>query len=106
MVVLNKSPFIQVKSQLAALPGGEVQEPLLKTNLNSTQWVYIVFCNMTRLLHDSSPFMFLQLDCFQSELNVINRALCKDYEYRRQMMIKRFHVTLQSFAWGERGKVD
>ncbi|XP_053340715.1 protein FAM98C [Clarias gariepinus] len=67
----------QVESRIASLPEGKVQEPLLKTNLNSTQW---------------------------SELNQINRSLCKDYDCRRQMMIKRFHVTLQSFAWGERGK--
>lgn len=62
--------------------------------------------NMTRLPHDSPPFMCLQLDCFQSELNQMNQALCKDYECRRQMMIKRLYVTLQSFAWGEHGKVD
>ncbi|XP_060768235.1 protein FAM98B isoform X2 [Neoarius graeffei] len=67
----------QIESQLALLPEGKVQEPLLKTNLNSTQW---------------------------RALNQINQALCKDYECRRQMMIKRFSVTLQSFAWGERGK--
>ncbi|KAK2816480.1 hypothetical protein Q7C36_022751 [Tachysurus vachellii] len=69
--------YSQVELQLASLPEGEVQKPLLKTNLNSTQW---------------------------SALNQINQALCKDYKSRRQMMIKRFHVTLQSFAWGERGK--
>lgn len=62
--------------------------------------------NMTQLLRNSSAFMFLQLDCFQSVLNQISQALFKDYECRRQMMINRLHVTLQSFAWGERGKVD
>ncbi|KAI5608397.1 hypothetical protein C0J50_6868, partial [Silurus asotus] len=69
--------YSQVESRIALLPEGAVQEPLLKTNPNSTQW---------------------------SELNRIKRSLCKDYECRLQMMIKRFHVTIQSFAWGERGK--
>lgn len=41
--VLNNSPFIQVESQLGLLPEGKVQEPLLKTNLNSAQWVRIVW---------------------------------------------------------------
>ncbi|MCJ8748728.1 hypothetical protein PDJAM_G00168260 [Pangasius djambal] len=69
--------YSQVEARLATLPEGEVQEPLLKTNLNPTQW---------------------------RALNQINRALCNNYECRREMMTKRFHVTLQSFAWGERGK--
>ncbi|XP_076867263.1 protein FAM98A isoform X2 [Brachyhypopomus gauderio] len=69
--------YTQVESRLESLPEGEVQEPLLKANLNSSQW---------------------------TTLQMINRALCKDYECRRQMLLKRFHVTLQSFTWGERGK--
>lgn len=69
--------YPQVESRLALLPEGEVQEPLLKTSLSSAQW---------RKVHE------------------INQALCKDYDCRRQMMIKRFYVTLQSFAWGERGQ--
>lgn len=42
-IAINKSPFIQLESRLALLPEGEMQEPLLKTNLNSTQWVRIVW---------------------------------------------------------------
>ncbi|XP_062844891.1 protein FAM98B [Trichomycterus rosablanca] len=68
--------YSQVESRLASLEA-EVGEPLLKTNLSSSQW---------------------------SKLQQINRALRKDYDNRRQMMIKRFYVTLQSFTWGERGK--
>ncbi|XP_051751421.1 protein FAM98B isoform X1 [Ctenopharyngodon idella] len=67
----------EVESRLTSLPEGEMPEALLNTSLNSEQW---------------------------KKINDINRALCKDYECRRQMMIKRFYVTLQSFAWGERGK--
>lgn len=65
----------EVESRLTSLPEGELPEALLNTSLNSEQW---------------------------KKINDINRALCKDYECRRQMMIKRFYVTLQSFAWGER----
>ncbi|XP_056103286.1 protein FAM98B [Rhinichthys klamathensis goyatoka] len=67
----------EVESRLTSLPEGELPEALLNTSLNSEQW---------------------------KKIDDINRALCKDYECRRQMIIKRFYVTLQSFAWGERGK--
>ncbi|XP_059403225.1 protein FAM98B-like [Carassius carassius] len=67
----------EVESRLTSLPEGKMPEALLKSSLNSEQW---------------------------EKINDINRALCKDSECRRQMMIKRFHVTLQSFTWGERGK--
>lgn len=40
--LINKSSCVQVESRIASLPEGKVQEPLLKTNLNSTQWVGIV----------------------------------------------------------------
>ncbi|KAJ8266591.1 hypothetical protein GJAV_G00132260 [Gymnothorax javanicus] len=66
----------EVELRVAALPGGAVPEPLLKTTLNSQQWRY---------------------------LHQINQALAQDYECRRSMMTKRFQVTLQSFVWGEKG---
>ncbi|XP_046876929.1 protein FAM98C [Hypomesus transpacificus] len=64
----------QVEVRLALLPEGSM-EPLLNTSLTSDQW---------------------------RQVEKINRALLEDYECRRQMMIKRFQVTLQSFAWGEK----
>lgn len=67
----------QVKSCLARLPGGDIPKPLLNNELNSDQW---------------------------KQLGQLNDALAKDYRCRRQMMIKRFEVTLQSFTWGEKGK--
>lgn len=72
-----KDACAEVKSRLAAFPNGEVPEALLKMNVNSEQW---------------------------NKIHEIKKALCKDYECRRKMMINRFHVTLQSFAWGERGQ--
>ncbi|KAJ8402178.1 hypothetical protein AAFF_G00370430 [Aldrovandia affinis] len=68
--------YTEVESRLALLPGGAVPEPLLKTALNSVQW---------------------------RSLQQINQALARDYECRRSMMTKRFHITLQSFTWGEKG---
>ncbi|XP_070990583.1 protein FAM98B isoform X1 [Oncorhynchus clarkii lewisi] len=67
----------QVESRLAVLPCGDMTEPLLDTNLNSEQW---------------------------RQVQKINQALLEDYHCRRQMMTKRFQVTLQSFAWGEKEK--
>ncbi|KAM3918655.1 protein FAM98B [Leptodactylus fuscus] len=38
-------------------------------------------------------------------LEKINEALCKEYECRRRMLIKRLDVTVQSFGWSDRAKV-
>lgn len=35
----------------------------------------------------------------------LDKVLKEDYQCRRQMMVKRFQVTLKSFAWGEKQKV-
>ncbi|XP_027855085.1 protein FAM98B [Xiphophorus couchianus] len=67
----------EVKSRLVRLPGGDMTNPLLKASLSSEQWM---------------------------ELQKINQTLSVDYQCRRQMMIKRFQVTLESFAWGEKQK--
>ncbi|KAL4658584.1 protein FAM98A-like [Arapaima gigas] len=67
----------QVESRLAMLAEAVLPGPLLKTSLNSDQW---------------------------SRIQQINKALTRDYECRKHMLIKRFQVTLQSFAWGEKGQ--
>ncbi|KAM4742953.1 protein FAM98B [Anableps anableps] len=67
----------EVKSRFVHLPGGDMTNPLLHTSLSSEQWL---------------------------ELQKINQTLSVDYQCRRQMMIKRFQVTLESFAWGEKQK--
>uniref|UniRef100_A0A8C9RMI9 Protein FAM98B-like n=1 Tax=Scleropages formosus TaxID=113540 RepID=A0A8C9RMI9_SCLFO len=41
-----------------------------------------------------------------AKLEQINSTLCAEYEYRRRMLIKRLDVTVQSFGWSERAKVD
>ncbi|XP_014903989.1 protein FAM98B [Poecilia latipinna] len=67
----------EVKSRLVCLPDGDMTNPLLKTSLSSEQW---------------------------TQLQKINQTLSVDYQCRQQMMIKRFQVTLESFAWGEKQK--
>ncbi|XP_037630249.1 protein FAM98B [Sebastes umbrosus] len=67
----------EVESRLTRLPCGDMTNPLLNTSLSSEQWV---------------------------QVKKINQVLSEDYKCRRQMMIKRFQVTLQSFAWGENQK--
>ncbi|KAF7657270.1 hypothetical protein LDENG_00029580 [Lucifuga dentata] len=67
----------EVESKLPLLPHREMPEPLLHSSLSSEQW---------------------------AQAEKINQALSKDYQCRRQMMIKRFQVTLESFAWGEKEK--
>lgn len=41
----------------------------------------------------------------QMQVKKISEVLSEDYQCRRQMMIKRFQVTLESFAWGDKQKV-
>ncbi|XP_026220061.1 protein FAM98B isoform X1 [Anabas testudineus] len=67
----------EVESRLAQIQCRSMTEPLLSTSLSSDQWM---------------------------KVKEINRILSKDYECRRQMMIKRFQVTLESFEWGEKKK--
>ncbi|XP_015235903.1 PREDICTED: protein FAM98B-like [Cyprinodon variegatus] len=68
----------EVNSRYSRLPGGEMTNPLLSTSLSSEQWAALL---------------------------KINQTLSVDYRCRQQMMIKRFQVTLESFAWGEKTKV-
>ncbi|XP_070826997.1 protein FAM98B [Chaetodon trifascialis] len=67
----------EVESRLARLPSGDMTNPLLNTSLSAEQWM---------------------------QVRKINQVLSQDYQCRRQMIIKRFQVTLESFAWGENQK--
>ncbi|XP_034557811.1 protein FAM98B [Notolabrus celidotus] len=67
----------EVDLRLARLPCGDMTNPLLKTSLSPEQW---------------------------TRVHKINEVLSEDYKCRRQMIIKRFQVTLESFAWGENQK--
>lgn len=76
----TSSPFedvlSEVEARLSNLPGA-MTDPLLKVSLSAEQW---------------------------GQVKNINDMLSEDYQRRRQMMIKRFQVTLESFAWGEKQK--
>ncbi|XP_033832418.1 protein FAM98C [Periophthalmus magnuspinnatus] len=63
----------EVESRMTNLPSDAIS-PLLKTSPNPEQWV---------------------------KLKKLNEVLSKDYKCRKQMMIKRFQVTLESFTWGD-----
>jgi len=56
----------------------ELNEPLLQKELSSEQW---------------------------EKALKINDALCKEYKMRREVLIKRVDVTVQSFSWSERTEV-
>lgn len=64
----------EVQLRISSLPSDSTS-PLLSTSLSPEQWV---------------------------KLDQINDVLSNDYKYRRQMIIKRFQVTLESFAWGDK----
>lgn len=66
----------EVELRITNLPSDAIS-PLLSTSLSPEQWV---------------------------KLEKINDILSTDYKCRRQMMVKRFQVTLESFAWGDKNK--
>ncbi|XP_030008955.1 protein FAM98C [Sphaeramia orbicularis] len=67
----------EVESRLTLLPHGATMNPLLNTSPDSEQWM---------------------------KVEQMNQTLSADYQCRKQMMIKRFQVTLESFAWGDKQK--
>ncbi|XP_037124613.1 protein FAM98B [Syngnathus acus] len=67
----------EVESRIACLPGEAMTKSLLQASLTTEQW---------------------------RQLAKLNRVLSDDYGRRQQMMIKRFQVSLESFAWGEKQK--
>uniref|UniRef100_A0A8C6T3K3 Protein FAM98B n=1 Tax=Neogobius melanostomus TaxID=47308 RepID=A0A8C6T3K3_9GOBI len=64
----------EVQLRITNLPSDTIS-PLLNTSLTPEQWV---------------------------KLEKINDILSSDYKCRRQMMVKRFQVTLESFGWGDK----
>ncbi|XP_005993024.1 protein FAM98B [Latimeria chalumnae] len=69
----------KVKAILSQVPKDHVGKPLFKVTLGPDQW---------------------------EKLNSINSALAMEYKCRRRMLIKRLDVTVQSFGWSERAKVQ
>ena len=43
--------------------------------------------------------------CLQAKLEKINERMRNEYTLRRQMLLKRLDVTVQSFKWSDRLKV-
>jgi hypothetical protein len=52
------------------------------------------------------PLMKVRLSDKQwDQVHKINTALCDEYKTRREMILKRLDVTIQSFMWSEKAKV-
>ena len=69
---------IQTREQVAKSPKGHVTAGLVTQPLSEEQW---------------------------AQLEQINADLTKEYSVRRQMLLTRCDVTVQSFRWSERVKV-
>ncbi|XP_078287219.1 protein FAM98A-like isoform X2 [Rhinoraja longicauda] len=67
----------KIRETMAGLPEGAVGRPLLSKSLEPAQWEH---------------------------LELIQQAMCVEYECRRQMLISRLDVTVQSFHWSERAQ--
>ncbi len=69
----------KIKELLAKVPKDHVSKPILKARLSDKQW---------------------------DNVKYINQALTQEYECRREMLLKRLDVTIQSFKWSDRAKVS
>lgn len=50
--------------------------------------------------------MFVNIFFFQEKIEAINQAIVNEYEVRRKLLVKRLDVTVQSFGWSDRAKVQ
>ena len=62
---------------MADLPKDHLGKPLLKISLSEEQW---------------------------NQLAEINKILCEDFQMRRELLMTRLDVTIQSFKWADRLK--
>ena len=69
--------LLQVKELMAQYPT-QIGKPLLKSRLSDKQWDTVL---------------------------EVNEAMAQEYRIRREMLLKRLDVTIQSFMWGDKAKV-
>lgn len=67
----------KIRDLLSKLPPNYLKEPLLQRTLDTKQW---------------------------AKLSQINDGMCQEYKMRRQVLIKRVDVTIQSFSWSDKLK--
>lgn len=67
----------RLQEVISSLPADTISAPLLQTPLNKDQW---------------------------EQLEKFNDSMGAEYRLRREMLLKRFDVTVQSFSWSERAK--
>lgn len=69
----------KIKELMTQVQAAHLSKPLLKARLSDKQWETVRF---------------------------INQALEQEYECRREMLLKRLDVTIQSFKWSDKVKVS
>lgn len=70
--------MFQIKDIQAAVPPAHLNKPLLKARLSEKQWESVQY---------------------------INTALRTEYTTRKEMLLKRLDLTIQSFNWSDKAKV-
>lgn len=70
--------YAKVSELLKNLSPNYLGRPLLRTNMSENQW---------------------------NQIHRINQILFDDYKTRRELLLKRLDVTVQSFKWADRLKV-
>jgi hypothetical protein len=71
--------YKKVEELLKSLPPKYLGQSLIKTNMTENQW---------------------------KQIHKINQILYEDYKTRRVLLLKRLDVTIQSFKWADRLKVN
>lgn len=71
--------YNKVNELLKSLPANYLGKPLIQTNMSETQW---------------------------NQIHKINQILYDEYKTRRELLLKRLDVTVQSFKWADRLKVN
>jgi len=70
--------YIKVSELLKSLPPKYMGRSLLQINMSENQW---------------------------KQIHKLNKMLYEDYKIRRELLLKRLDVTIQSFKWADRLKV-
>lgn len=70
--------YNKVNELLKSLPPNYLGKPLIRANMSEKQW---------------------------NQVQKINQVLYSDYKTRRELLLKRLDVTVQSFKWADRLKV-
>jgi len=100
-VDLLKASIGRIKELQATLPASyTATNPLWQHKLSEADLVRLQLRGLLNLANQQS-----QMNFHKAKLSDINEVLKQEYQFRREMLIKRLDVTIQSLLWSDRLKV-